>query len=66
MAYSAATRYTPVARRKTGMLLRMFAAWKQRNDLSRLDDKALADIGVTRAQANAETRRPLWDLPANW
>ena len=35
----------------------------QRRRLARLDDAQLADIGLTRAQATAEARRPFWDLP---
>lgn len=35
---------------------------RQRDDLSKLDDRALADIGVTRHEANKEANRPVWDL----
>lgn len=38
----------------------------QRSRLALLDDHALADIGLSRAQALSEARRPLWDVPANW
>ena len=38
----------------------------QRAALSRLDDARLADIGISRAQAQAETDRPIWDVPSNW
>ena len=31
-----------------------------------LDDRALADIGLTQAQARREASRPIWDVPANW
>ena len=41
-------------------------AHTQRQKLAVLDDHALADIGLTRAQAAAEASRPLWDVPANW
>jgi len=34
--------------------------------LQRLEDHALADIGLTREQAEAEARRAIWDVPANW
>lgn len=43
-----------------------FAAWRQRRHLARLDDAALTDIGVTRAEALREADRPLWDVPAAW
>lgn len=38
----------------------------QRRKLASLDDRALADIGLSRSQALAEAGRPLWDLPATW
>lgn len=43
-----------------------FHARTQRQHLAKLDDRALADIGLTRAQAKAEAPLPLWDVPANW
>jgi len=33
---------------------------RQRNALLKLDDQLLDDIGVTRDQARAEGRKPLW------
>ena len=42
------------------------AAHRQRQFLARLDDRTLADIGLTRDQAVAEATRPMWDLPSNW
>ena len=41
-------------------------AWRQRRALSRLDASALRDIGLTKAQADAEAKKPLWDVPAHW
>lgn len=39
-------------------------AWEQRADqrcrLGELDDRALADIGVGRAEAKAEAEKPFW------
>jgi uncharacterized protein YjiS (DUF1127 family) len=32
----------------------------QRHRLSQLDRRALADIGITRAEAKAEARKPFW------
>lgn len=40
--------------------------WRSRQQLKRLDDRALSDIGVTRAEAQAEANRPVWDVPATW
>ena len=48
------------------LLSAAFAAYRQRQVLARLDDRTLADIGLTRAEATAEAARPAWDLPANW
>jgi len=38
----------------------------QRARLAQLDDAALSDIGLTRAQALQEARRPFWDAPSHW
>lgn len=40
------------------------AAHRQRQALARLDDRTLADLGLTRDAALAEANRPLWDIPA--
>jgi len=42
----------------------MMAVWSQRRVLGMLDDAALADIGLSRREAEREARRPFWDLPA--
>ena len=47
-------------------LLLAHATWRQRRALARLDDAALRDIGVSRAQARSEVSRPAWDVPAHW
>lgn len=44
----------------------MLAVWRQRQVLKNLDDRMLRDIGLTRAQALAESRRPVWDAPESW
>ncbi|TCO70899.1 DUF1127 domain-containing protein [Rhodovulum euryhalinum] len=38
----------------------------QRRRLADLDDAMLRDIGLTREQARAEARRPVWDVPKSW
>ena len=59
--------YAPVNARSFLTTVRMsLIARRQRAALGKLDDAALADIGLTRAQAVAEAKRPLWDVPANW
>jgi len=44
----------------------MLAVTRQRRALARLDDHALADIGLDRDTALTESRRPSWDIPAHW
>ena len=48
------------------LLRTALAARHQRQFLARLDDRTLADIGLTRDQALTEADRPLWDIPSNW
>ncbi len=36
---------------------------RQRQRLAALDDRTLKDIGISRATAQSEARRPFWDLP---
>jgi len=47
-------------------LLAVVSLYTQRRTLSKLSEAALADIGVTRAQADAEAARPLWDAPSGY
>ena len=53
--------FSPVTRLK-----HLFAIQKERLALGRLEDAALKDIGVTRAEANREASRTVWDAPAHW
>lgn len=39
---------------------------RQRARLRLLDDHALADIGLTRAEAEAEAALPPWNAPRHW
>jgi len=50
-----------VARVQLGLTAR-----RQRLHLAALDDAALADIGLTRAEARIEAGRPIWDVPSTW
>lgn len=52
--------------RLMSMLWAAVAASRQRQGLARLDDRTLADIGLSRAEATAEAARPAWDIPTNW
>lgn len=47
-------------------LSHLLSVWRERRALSRLDDAALNDIGITREEAMIEARRPLWDAPQAW
>ncbi|PCH69494.1 MAG: hypothetical protein COC12_09220 [Rhodobacteraceae bacterium] len=58
---SASTGFSVIA-----SLSRFHAVWTQRKALKSLDSAALQDIGVTRAQAQAEAKRPVWDAPESW
>lgn len=40
--------------------------FRSRRSLASLSDHQLADIGLTREEANAEAKRPIWDVPMGW
>ena len=57
-------RHAEVNRSKRRIALSdVFDLYRQRRALARLDDKALADIGLTREEAQIEANRPFWDIP---
>ena len=39
---------------------------KSRLALARRDPDRLEDIGISRIEADQETKRSFWDAPANW
>lgn len=39
---------------------------RQRLALKRMSDAELSDIGLTRAQAEREATRSVWDVPHTW
>jgi uncharacterized protein YjiS (DUF1127 family) len=47
-------------------LRHLYGIRRQRRALARLSKAQLQDIGVTRAQADAEAARPFWDAPPHW
>ena len=49
-----------------GRLMTFFALARQRRQLAALDQHILDDIGITRAQADAETQKSAWDVPQHW
>jgi uncharacterized protein YjiS (DUF1127 family) len=50
----------------TQSVLATFLVWRERRrtrrHLSTLDDRALADVGLTRAQQHSECAKPFWQL----
>lgn len=49
-----------------GMVTTALSITRERQTLSDLDDHLLRDIGVTRDDADVETKRPVWDAPNRW
>jgi len=57
------------ARRANSLMTRILALSelsRQRKALAHLSDADLADIGIDRAAARRESRRPFWDAPDHW
>ncbi len=67
MAYitTQTARYPSPLRRRVG-LWSILSLWRSRRHLESLDDRALKDIGLTRAEAASEATRPIWDVPQTW
>lgn len=66
MTFLSTTRsHTTRARRSTS-LFDLIALYGQRRALTRLDDAALKDVGLSRKDALQEAGRPIWDVPAHW
>ena len=64
------TRTRPTMQARLSHLSHAIAmAWQAastRHQLGQLDDRALSDIGISRAQAEFNVERPVWDLvPGN-
>lgn len=59
-------RHAGLSSAKSPSLGQMAALRRQRKALTRLDDTALRDMGLTRSDVHAEAKRPVWDVPANW
>lgn len=57
-------RYAPMPRRRG--LMAYLGLIRQRNELARLDERMLRDIGVTPEEAGREASRPVWDVPSHW
>ncbi|UWQ93299.1 DUF1127 domain-containing protein [Rhodobacteraceae bacterium M382] len=57
---------TPRNRSWSVTLITALAVARQRRALKKLDAAALDDIGITKAQAEAESSRLAWDAPDHW
>ena len=57
--------FGPTAR-KMPTLADLAELYRQRRALAALDARSLEDMGLTRDEARAESRRPIWDVPAAW
>jgi uncharacterized protein YjiS (DUF1127 family) len=56
----------PISRPRSGLLARLknaLAIRRQHAHLSRLDDIALRDLGLTRQEVAQELSRPFWMVP---
>ena len=57
------------ARPRQGFIARLnatMALYRSRARLAQLDANLLADIGLTRKEAQIEANRPIWDAPSTW
>lgn len=61
-----ATRHSAPASGFAARLYTAYMVWRQRQHLARLDAARLDDLGITRDEAEAESRRPFWDAPTHW
>jgi uncharacterized protein YjiS (DUF1127 family) len=60
---------TRIPRQRGSLASRIWATYelgRSRAQLRELPDYMLADIGVTRGEAQKESTRPFWDLPDWW
>ena len=63
--FSFSTRQPGWRERAVRLRGRVVASWREaqaRRQLATLDDRALSDIGISRAQARFESERPVWEL----
>ncbi|WP_417719881.1 DUF1127 domain-containing protein [Salipiger sp.] len=64
--YAALPRYHAPRRPLLSRLLSLTGLARQRRHLAQLDDHLLADLGITRSEAQREAGRPFWDAPRHW
>lgn len=61
-----ATAHAVPARPLVQRLLASLYLLRSRRALARLSPTQLDDIGLTKAQAETEAKRPFWDAPQHW
>lgn len=52
--------------RRTGLFAQIIAKMRQRQELARLDDHMLDDIGLTPDDVRRELARSTWHAPEHW
>ena len=63
---TANTRCHTKSRGRLAGLGALLGLYRQRRTLANMDTQRLADIGVTRSEADMEAKRPVWDVPGHW
>lgn len=65
---SHSTTCRPALSRRTRRLslLDLLSFWQQRRMMRELSEETLADIGLTRQDAEKEARKLPWDVPSSW
>ncbi|MEZ5722037.1 MAG: DUF1127 domain-containing protein [Paracoccaceae bacterium] len=66
MTINAIEGFIPRRAEKRAALRKRLELRRQRRALARLSDHLLTDVGLTRAEAEREARRALWDVPGHW
>lgn len=66
VASNAAIRFAAPRVSLLSRLMGLDSLYRQRRALRNLDARALNDLGLSRAEAEAEAARPVWDAPTNW
>ena len=68
MTYISAETCPSPARRQSWRtkLANLASLARSRHALRKLNAQQLADIGISKAQATQEARKPLWDVPDHW
>jgi len=66
MTYSAPSCPASIRSSRGFSFFHALGIWRQRQHLKALDASRLDDIRVSRADAEHEAARPIWDVPTTW